>query len=188
MKKFLFVLGLVAFFGLAFVFADTEQTTVTFVIPASVDHSLSYGGTCSASNFYFVEVDATKDGTEDMVNVTSDTSGVAQCQNATIGGITINNVGSVNVNVTANFTASLPSGVTFKIAQANAGYQASCGGTVSTSTCADISTTAVLVAEDVTAQSGTQELWLWADMSNFNGGVATTGVARTLDTNAVQNT
>ena len=180
-------MGIVLLLMVAFVLAESDSTTVTFVIPASVSHSLSYGGSCSSSNFYFVEGDATIDGTQAGINATSDSAGSNLCENATVAGIVISNIGSVNVNMTANFTAALPTGVVMKVSLNASGYQASCTGTVpTTAVCANVSTTAVTIVNSLTAVSGTQNTWWWTDFSNFNSGVATTGIARTLNTNAVQ--
>lgn len=165
--------------------ADTEQTTVTFVIPSQIDHSVAYGGACSSANFYYVETDATKDGNMEAINVTSDDAGTLACQTAAIAAITLNNLGSVNVNIVANMTAAYPDGVVLKAASAAAGYETVCSGTVAAGTCAYIiNGVGVTLVAGLTAQTGTEEIWIWGNFSNFNAGVATTGIARTLETTA----
>ncbi|MEM0360734.1 MAG: hypothetical protein QXK06_05355 [Candidatus Diapherotrites archaeon] len=43
------------------VFADTQTTTLSWVIPANVVHTLSYGGNCSNSAMYFIETNSPED-------------------------------------------------------------------------------------------------------------------------------
>lgn len=189
-KRLIGAIGvLVYLIGISAVLADTEETTVTFVIPTSIDHSVAYGASCSSSLFYFVETDATKDGTQGGLNVTSDAAGANKCQNTTLSAMTISNVGSVNANITANFTAALPSGITVKVGQNYTAYESSCTGPpVNESQCGNVSIGApIVVIEDLTAQTGTDDLWWWCDMSDFNSGVATSGIARTLQTHAIDN-
>lgn len=172
------IISILAIFALL-VWADTETTTVTFVIPSEIDHSISYGGSCSSANFYFVENDGSLDGTQARINLTSDANpwtseGASNtCQNSTVAGITITNSGSSVINVSMNTSTSLPSGTGLKAALADAGYEATCSGTATTSTCVDvIYGAAVQVAGDLSAQGGTEDVWVWANMSNFNSGVA----------------
>jgi hypothetical protein len=159
---------------ISFAAADIEQTTVTFVIPSTIDHSLSYGGTCSSANFYFVEEDASIDGTQAKINASSDSAGSNMCQDAGTAGIVITNDGSTAVDVVMNMSTAYPAGTNLKVAQADAGYQAVCDGTADSDGCADIPalSAGVTVAASVAGQGGTQELWLWANMSNFNSGIS----------------
>lgn len=169
------------------VLADTESTTVTFVIPTSVDHSISYGtvaATCSSANFFFVESDAIKDGTQTAINVSGNVNGDL-CQNSSVSATVINNVGSVNVNVSANFTAALPAGVTVKAKQGSSPSLPCPGSEYATATTVP-NGAAVLIAQNISAQVGNAKVCWWADFSNFNGGVATTGITKTLTTHAVQ--
>ncbi|MBU1020421.1 MAG: hypothetical protein KJ847_04340 [Firmicutes bacterium] len=181
-------ISIVAMFLLlaAMVTADVEQTTVTFVIPTDIDHSVSYGGACSSANFYFVESDGNKDGTQAQINVTSDDAGTLPCQNETTSGLILSNLGSVNVDIVANVTAAYPAGSNLKAATADAGFEVECTGTVDAATCADIPFgVPVALASALTAQTGTEEIWIWANMTNFNAGVAGQNTA-TLETTATQ--
>ncbi len=181
LRQILAILAIMLWVGL--VYADIETTTVTFVIPSSTEHSVAYGGSCSSSNFYFVENDTTKDGSQTMINATADTGATSSCQDGSTSAITVSNAGSSIINVSANFTVALPSGITVKAANATAGYESSCSGTVTATTCADIPNGAsVILAKNMAAQTGTADIWIWVDMSSFNSGVATSGIARTMQT------
>lgn len=188
-KGLIGLLGLVVLLiGGIYALADSETTTLTFVIPSEVDHSISYTSPCSTSVFYFIESDSNKNGTQTHINVTDASSN--PCQNVSTASMTINNIGSVNVNVTTNITDSaLPSGITLKVAQNDTGYESTCSGPpVNETDCASITYgAAVTVITDLTAQTGTDDLWWWVDMSNFNNGVATTGITRTLSTHGTDN-
>lgn len=156
-----------------FVIADTESTTVTWVIPSQVDHSIAYGEACSSANFYFVENDAVIDGTQAKLNLTSDSAGVNLCQTNDTAGMVISNVGSVNINITANMSTVLPAGVGLKAANASDGYEVICSGVSNSTACVDIIFgAAVIIANDIPAQIGTKEVYLWGNMTNFNAGIA----------------
>jgi hypothetical protein len=178
------------------VLADTNSVTVTFVIPSQVSHTISYGGACSASLFYFVENDTTKNGYQNATNVSSDTTGTgAFCQSDTVSGMTLNNVGSSTANITANFT-SLPAGITVKVSNVSIGWNWTCNddyrcnndcvgssGMENKGNCSTVNATKnQLLRGNMVAMTGTQKIWWWADMANFNSGVATTGVTATLTT------
>lgn len=186
MKRW-FLLVLLGLLTVSVVLADTETTTVTFVIPSSVDHSLTYGSSCSSTLFYYVETDTTKDGTLNMINASSDTSGASPCQTAGQGAFTVNNLGSASINVTMNFSSALPSGISVKSANASGGYEAQCTSTIAGLTaCVNITNGAgARLIDNLEGQTGTVEIWTWVDMSNFNGGLATTGISREMNTTAV---
>jgi hypothetical protein len=168
------------------VLADTTSTTVTFVIPSYVAHSVSYGSTCDSSNFFFVESDAVKDGTQTKINVTTSSAGTTYCQNTTMAAMTLTSASSVAINVSGNFTAALPSGITIKAAHNWSGYEAgACTGTAANTTCVSVSNNNALLKGNLATPGGTQNIWWWCDMSSFNSGVATTGVTRTLQTIAI---
>ena len=109
LRKIVFV-GLIMIFFAVLVYAATENnTTMTWVVPSNISHSLTYGGACDSSNFYFVEDTCTQDsdidgnGSQCVPQTTS--AGGTDCQDATTIPITINNNGNVAINVDANFDA-----------------------------------------------------------------------------------
>lgn len=167
----------------AFAVAEADTYTVTWVIPSSVAHSASYGGACDSTKLYFTDEDSTSDGTMAKINVSSDAdANSAYCQDAASGVITLTNNGNTDINITAKISSAL-SGVTLKMATAYAGYEANCSGAVADATCANINATFVLLEPNLAA-AGTEEFWMWTDMSNFNSGAATSGITRTMTTNA----
>ena len=108
-KKALLVYALVFIFA-ALAFAATENdTTMTWVVPSNVSHTLAYGAACSSSEFYFVEDTCTFDsdvdgnGAKCLPQTTS--AGGTACQSVTVAGITVTNNGNVAVNIDGNFTA-----------------------------------------------------------------------------------
>jgi hypothetical protein len=178
------------------VYADTQDTTVTFVIPSSIVHSLTYSDSCSASNFFFVENDTSKDGYAIGINVSSDATPDSFCfgdeGNATL---TINNDGSSMINVSANFTTALPSGVEVFVAQNYSGFWNGtgdtpiCGGPITNTTACDTLTAGankgVLVGHNIAAQTGAATAMFQANFTNFNSGVETgTTITRTMRTTA----
>lgn len=104
------------------VYALTEQnTTMTWNIPASKGHTITYGGSCSTSAFYFDEAWETLDSNIDgnamrllpYSNTVASGVGVA-CQSSTAAAMTITNTGNVATNIDGNFT-----GDTFTAADVN---------------------------------------------------------------------
>ena len=138
--------------------ANTQTTTFTFVVPSNIAHSLSYGGSCSNSAFFFVG-DNSGNGTN-LVPRTAATGGSA-CQD-TNPGITINNNGNIAIDVTGEFN-TLPSGVTVWTANSDGGEE--------TQTWTSASTSAKSIASSISV-SGDHELWVYVNMSNFNSGEA----------------
>jgi hypothetical protein len=138
--------------------ASTTTTTFTFVVPSNIAHTLSYGGSCSTSAFYFVG-DASGDGTNLVPRDAA--SGGSACQSTTPG-LTINNGGNVAIDVTGEF-ASLPAGVTVWTADTNGGAEVQSWTSASTS--------AKQIAATIAA-SGTHETWVYANLTSFNSGVA----------------
>ncbi len=109
LRKIVFIGFVVTFFAV-FVYAAVENnTTMTWVVPSNVSHSLTYSGACSSSDFYFVEDQCAQDsdidgnGSQCVPQTTS--AGGTSCQDATTIPITITNNGNVGINVDANFTA-----------------------------------------------------------------------------------
>lgn len=181
----------------AVVFADTQTTTLSWVIPSSVSHTLSYGGGCSTSAMYFVEDDSSANGTDTMV-LPKEGSSVsdANCQSSSVSAITVNNGGNVIIDVNASITTSLESGVTLKGwlgstgcgTNGVGGWEASCSNAGSddstvatTSTCVSIGDSSLQVLADV-AVSGSSQLCLAADFTGLSEGTTTD----TLQTEAAQ--
>lgn len=139
-------------------YADTQTTTFTFVVPSNVAHTLSYGGSCSNSAFYF-RGDNAGDGTA-LVPYNAASAGSA-CQSTTPG-IVINNAGNVAINMTAEFDA-LPNGVVVWTADTNGGAEVQ--------SWSNVSVTAKTIATNI-ATSGTHDVFVYTNMTNFNSGVA----------------
>ena len=167
--------------------ADISTTTVSFIIPSSISHAIGYAASCATNDFAFVENDGTKDGTQTKINVTQ-TDGTV-CQTDTVSALNISNTGNDAINVTFNFTSALPSGIVVKTSIAYGGYESACTlGATDTPTagaCHNITTTEALVANDIVALTGSEEIWMWADMEDYNSGVAVT-MTRDMKSNATQ--
>jgi hypothetical protein len=162
--------------------ADSQWSQVSWFTAESVAHSISYGVynaslACSQTALYYVEP-APIDGDETKLNATTDSTGSYLCQNDSQGAIVVNNDGSVGINVTAAFN-QITSGVSMKIATANAGWEGTCSGTCDagscdlSANCLALSTGDVQIAYNL-AQNASQEYYLWADFNNVVGTVAPT--------------
>lgn len=160
---------------LAFVSADTKQTTLTWVIPANVSHMLEYGGTCSASAMYFVESNALEgatpiNGTASKIPPYNSASGGASCQDGTNKvAIKVNNTGNVPFDVNARITTTLETGVTLKAWLSNGthcgtdgmgGWEATCSKTgadddsvATTTACVTVGDTTKQILADVAISS-----------------------------------
>jgi len=172
--------------------AEQQDTTVTFVIPSSLAVSLSYGNansnTCDSSNFYFVEDDATIDGNQSDINVSDSSVGGSAnyCQNATIDAVTVSNDGNDVVDINVLFTSALPTGVVVYVGDT---YAATADGCVDTqdlsSSCINISTSAVRIFTSVAAATTKETFWkakfTSADVGNGAGNEGS--AARTLRIN-----
>ncbi len=182
---------LVSIFFMMFVpiaLADTTSTTVSFIIPSSISHVIGYAASCGSSDFAFVENDGTYDGTQTRINVTQIDGTV--CQTDSVSGLNISNTGNDIINVTFKFTSALPSGIVVKASLAEGGYEASCSlaaaDTPTTGACHNVTDSEeVLVANDLTALTGTEDVWMWADMTDYNSGVSVT-MTRGMQSNATQ--
>jgi len=198
--------SLILFFLIAlvsFAFADTQTTTLTWVIPSNVSHTLTYGGNCSTTAMYFSEANAGSgatpiDGTATKIPPYDAESGGAACQDGTSkAAITVHNAGNVVLDVNAVITTTLETGVTLKAWLGNSGncgtggmggWEGTCSktgaddSTVPTTTaCVSIGDTTKQVLADV-AVSGTAHICLAADFSGMTFGTRTD----TLQTSAIQ--
>jgi len=97
----------------SFVMAAVSTTTVSWVVPSNISHSVAYGSTCSSSLFYFVETDGTINGDENKIVPKTSVVGDANCQSDSIAGMTVTNNGSVTIDMNYMITDSLLSGVRF---------------------------------------------------------------------------
>lgn len=177
MRVFLTLAVLMAASGLAA--ADAQWSQVSWFTAQTVAHSVSYGVynttlACSQTALYYVEPSPIN-GIQNKINASTDSTGVYLCQNTTQGAIRITNTGSVAINVSAQFN-QITTGVTPKIATANAGWQSACSGICNktvcnlAAACLTLTTGSVPINYDL-AQNVSQTYWLWAD---FNGVAGTT--------------
>jgi hypothetical protein len=162
--------------------ADTQWSQVGWLTAESVAHSISYGIynatlACSQTALFYVEP-APIDGTQTKINATMDEAGEYACQTDSQGAFKVNNDGSVGINVTIVFS-QITTGVSPKVATADAGWQATCDGTCTHEGC-DLSSKCILLStspEQVIynlAQNSSKEMWLWADFNGVAGTAAPT--------------
>jgi hypothetical protein len=169
-------------------FADTNTWTVTFKIPAAVAHTNAFKSPCSSSVFFFVEADATKDGTQTVINVSNSDASV-YCQDGTDPAMNITNSGNAAINVSANVTAALPANLTLKASKIAGGYIELCTNAEPPTTgCVSwnvttYSTQRVLASN--LAIGATQGIFWWTDMANYRSGAAGQD-ANTVQTEAKQ--
>jgi hypothetical protein len=181
------ILGLVLLCLSAMVLADTDETTLSWVIPANVSHTLSYGGSCSSSAMYFIEDDASPDGSDTQLLPYDADSAGSPCQSVSVAAITISNNGNVTTDVNASVTSTLETGVTLKLwlgssgcgASGLGGYEGSCSksgaddsNVPTTAACVSIGDSSKQIVADLAA-SGSQQLCLAADFSSLSQGTTT---------------
>jgi len=98
-----------------------QSTTMTWFVPASKSHLITYGGTCSAIAFFFPEpkaaLDSDTDGNAMKILPYNDRDGTTACQAAGTAGMIITNNGSATVNIDANFFAALDMNIWLKVWQ-----------------------------------------------------------------------
>lgn len=95
---------------LAVIAPTTNVTTMTWFVPANKSHTISYGGACSQTDFYFSESNCEYDNDADgngsrCLPYNSIVSGTA-CQSASLAAMTITNNGNVVTNIDGNFTSA----------------------------------------------------------------------------------
>ena len=160
--------------------ATTEDITVTFQIPSAAALSVAYAGSCSTSDFAFIETDTTKDGNMTGINVTQ--TDETACQAEATPAINVTNTGNIVSNVTLHFTANYPPGVTVKASPSSfdsGGYNATCASIEPppADDCINVTTSARKLCTAV-AVNDYCGVWTWADFSNADMG-AGIGVAGT---------
>jgi hypothetical protein len=174
--------------------AQYADTTVTFIIPSSIAISLAYGNynanTCSGADFFFVEDDATIDGSQTDINVSDQAAGGPSnyCQSASIDAITISNDGNAAINITAVFTTALPTGVVVYVGDTNAATAADCADTeLLSNSCINIATTPVILFSNV-ASAGSEETWWRAKFTSADLGAGAGQAAQTTRTLRINST
>ena len=125
-KKFFLWLGIfLLFLPVLYVLApSTNNTTMTWIVPSNKSHTLAYGGSCSATAFFFHENEGLDDPDSDgnwQRNVPKSGRAVtdANCQSSTVAGITVTNNGNLTIDVNAAFTANIDTNLWLKVWQGN---------------------------------------------------------------------
>lgn len=105
----LILLFLFAIFSVMVLAPTTNTTVMTWIVPSNKSHTIEYGGTCTASLFYFPEnkgEDSDVDGNSARILPYPDSAGTGTaCQSAASNGygMRITNNGNVAINLDANF-------------------------------------------------------------------------------------
>ncbi len=90
--------------------APGTSTLFTFSVPTTRSHTIAYGGSCSATAFFFVEANAQfdpdADGNAARVVPSSTRTADANCQSLTSAAFTLTNNGNVDINVDGNFSSA----------------------------------------------------------------------------------
>ncbi len=183
-NKYLVIL-LFFLIAIGVVFADTITTPVRFLLPTSLAFTLSVPGNnstsySSGSTTTTLQFNATVT-TGNKINA-SNLGGDTQTSTSPIFNYT--NTGNVYLNMTINFTAALPSGVTVKAGWADGAWETSCTGTANngfnftngTTRCANVTlaTNATVANMSVNGVGSYRNVWLWADYSSVAIGTDTT--------------
>lgn len=180
-------MAFIVVFSLAF--ADVDQTTVSWVVPTNIAHTITYANSCSTSAFYFVETDATQDGDMNKIIPANDVAGDNNCQDgSSLMAMSIKNDGSVTTDVNMSFTSSLQAGVRFIVwlgdgthcgTNGRVGWEDVCTKTgisdatvPTTSACTSIGDANKQIIADLT-QGTTQGLCFAADFENVAAGTNT---------------
>ena len=162
------------------VFADTITTPVRFIVPSTLSFTLSVPGN-NASSFAVGSTTTTlifntTSGTATRLNATA--AGSTQQQNGTIPIFNYTNTGNVLINITINFTAALPAGVTVKAGWNSTSWQSSCSASTipNITNCINvtIANNATVANLSTSGQGSYREVWLWADYSSVTSGTDST--------------
>ena len=168
---------------------------ITFSIPSFLSHTLSYGsvtGTCSSTDFYFVENDTAIDGVQYQINASD--SAIRICQNDATSALRVNNNGNVRINVTMELNQTTPTGTFLVASNDSQGYRnptTSSGCTLSATAapvngnCHNITNSAAIIVANLAAQ-GNQSIWIHTNYFNANLGTGV-GVAATIPRRASTN-
>jgi len=123
---------LISFFLFSsFVSATISPTTMTWVVPSSKSILVSYGGSCSATAFFFVETNATEDNDTDgnaaRILPYNLRSGGSACQAQTTAPIVITNNGNATTNIDVNFNDNIDTNIWLKVWMGNGDAATDCG-------------------------------------------------------------
>lgn len=215
MRQTISVLPIFASFALIFVLlfpafamaAVTNTTVMTWVIPANKSHTTAYGGSCTASLFYFVETngeDSDVDGNSARILPYNASSGGSACQSAAVAGMTVTNNGNTTINVDANFQTGLSGNdqnVGIKVwmgtgagcgTSGMGGWQLNCGvqstsNPVTSTTCRDFNITNFTTTARLATNLGvgdSNQLCFSGEINGKDFNVAQGNLARSFDTNA----
>jgi len=188
------LIGLITVFFALMVYAAVENnTTMTWVVPSNVSHTLTYAGACSTSDFYFVEdqctLDSDVDGNGSQCLPQTTSAGGTTCQDASTAAITITNNGNVPINVDGNFTADF-AGVDVNIVlkvwmgtgagcgtNGLGGYEQNCsvtaaGNPVTQTTCRNYNSTNEITAGRLVSALPTNDTNQMCFSGDFNGGMS----------------
>ena len=102
-----FAIFVVAFFSFPVLAATTNTTTMTWNVPASRSHTITYGGSCTSSLFYFNEFNGEDSDIDRNTARVIPSSGVnvtdANCQSSSVVAMLITNNGNATSDIDANF-------------------------------------------------------------------------------------
>lgn len=109
--------------------ATSASTTMVWFVPTDRSITVAYGGSCSATAFFFVESIALDDPDVDgngsrILPAISRTGTDSNCQSSSVAGITVTNAGNVAYDVNASFSANIDENLWLKVWQ---GTGAGCG-------------------------------------------------------------
>ena len=97
-------------------------------------------------------------------------------QDAAVSMFRYENTGTVALNITLNFTDSVPAAITMKAGWSDASYQTRCSSVnlVATGSCANISVGGApqqpVIIANMTAIGARRDVWLWADYDTYTPG------------------
>lgn len=104
--KVLLIYAIVFLFSVGVYAATTQTTSMTWVVPSAVAHTLSYPGTCAQNNIFFIEDqcnwDADVDGNASQCLPYDDAIGSNVCQSSSLNALIITNTGNVSVDMDIN--------------------------------------------------------------------------------------
>ncbi len=113
-KQRVLIFYLILMMSAAIIMAATStDITMTWVVPANVSYSIAYGGSCSASTWYFVEGNCLHDGIDTDGNGAkcmplSATIGTnVACQSTDLAPVSITNNGNISFNLDGNWPVDL---------------------------------------------------------------------------------
>lgn len=129
---FLFFVSIVVFSFCSFAFANMVSTTMTWYVPAFRSHSVAYGGSCSATAFFFSEANALQgagaiDGNAAQILPYNLRSEGSACQAAGTAAMVLTNAGNVVINIDANFASAPDTNTWLKIWMGNGDASTDCG-------------------------------------------------------------